>query len=109
MTENKKTKENIPKIVELLIREYQPAKVILFGSYASGEPTWDSDVDLLIVTEKRLKYEDTYKIRRASLKDFSIPVQLVCMTDEEFVETKDVIGGIAYPASKYGKVLYERS
>ncbi len=109
MTDNEKTKENIPKIVELIIREYQPTKVILFGSYASGVPTRDSDVDLLIVTEKRLKYEDTYKIRQASLIDFSIPVQLICVTDEEFMETKDVIGGIAYPASKYGKMLYERS
>ena len=108
MTDNKKTRENIPKIVRMIIKEYQPYKVILFGSYASGVPTRDSDVDLLIVTEKRLKYEDTYKIRQASSNNFSIPVQLICVTDEEFMETKDVIGGIAYPASKYRKVLYER-
>ena len=109
MTNNKKTRENIPKIVKMIVREYQPAKVILFGSYAYGEPTRDSDVDLLIVTERHLSYEDTFKIRRASLNDYSIPLQLVCMTDEEFMETKDVIGGIAYPALKYGEVLYERS
>ena len=109
MTNNKKTRENIPKIIEMIIREYQPVKVILFGSYAYGEPTRDSDVDLLIVTERRLNYEDTRKIRRSSLKNFSIPLQLVCVTDDEFMETKDVIGGITYPALKYGEVLYERS
>lgn len=28
---------------------------------------------------------------------------------QEFEETRDVIGGIAYPASKYGRVIYEKS
>jgi predicted nucleotidyltransferase len=32
-----------------VVREFQPEKIILFGSYAYGNPTWDSDVDLLVV------------------------------------------------------------
>ncbi len=31
------------------------------------------------------------------------------MSEEEFEETKDVIGGLAYPANKYGLVLHEKS
>jgi predicted nucleotidyltransferase len=104
-----KAKKTIPKILEKIRGECQPTKVILFGSYAQGEPTKDSDIDILIVTQERLSSQEIYKMRRELLKDFSIPVQLICVSEEEFTETKDVIGGITYPAAKYGEVLYEKS
>ena len=34
---------------EQIARDFNPQKIILFGSYAHGNPTWDSDVDLLVV------------------------------------------------------------
>ena len=45
----------ILEIADTIIRQYQPKKVILFGSHAYGEATADSDIDLLIVkdTDKR--------------------------------------------------------
>lgn len=109
MARDTRVRKIILEMVEKVIKEYQPKKVILFGSYAYGEPTEDSDIDILIVTERRLSLEETYKIRREFLRDFSIPVQLICVSDEEFVETKDIVGGITYPASKYGEMLYEKS
>ncbi len=109
MAGDTKVRRTIDKIVERITKEYKPKKIILFGSYAHGEPTEDSDIDILIVTQKRLSSEETYKIRRELLKDFSTPVQLISVSDEEFTETKDVIGGITYPASKYGEVLKESS
>ena len=39
------------KIVEILVAEYQPERIILFGSHAYGEPNRASDVDLLILKE----------------------------------------------------------
>lgn len=109
MTAGRKTRKTILKMVEKIIKEYQPKKIILFGSYAYGEPTEDSDVDLLIVSKRSIKPDEIYRRRHGFLKDFSIPVQLVCVSDKEFAETKDVIGGITYPASKYGEILYEKS
>lgn len=49
MAGNKECKEIIIKMVEKIIREYQPKKVVLFGSYAYGKPTEESDADLLII------------------------------------------------------------
>jgi hypothetical protein len=43
------------------------------------------------------------------LRDFSISVQLISVSEEGFTETKDIVGGITYPASKYGEILYEKS
>lgn len=39
------------EIVETLVREYQPETIILYGSYAYGNPTRHSDIDLFIVKE----------------------------------------------------------
>src|SRR5206468_6873864 len=39
----------IQSYCEALIREFHPQKIILFGSYAYGHPTFDSDVDLLVI------------------------------------------------------------
>ena len=109
MVRVEKVKSTIPKMIDRIRSDCQPTKIILFGSYAHGEPTEDSDIDILIVTEKRLSLEEIYNMRRELLRDFSIPLQLICVSQEEFIETKDVIGGITYPAKKYGEVLYEKS
>lgn len=49
--------QKLKEITDKIVREYQPEKIILFGSYAWGEPGPDSDVDLLVV-------KDTGKPRR---------------------------------------------
>ncbi len=43
--------KKIQDVVDKIVREFHPKKIILFGSYAWGEPTEDSDVDLFIVKE----------------------------------------------------------
>jgi predicted nucleotidyltransferase len=45
----------IEDILRKIVAEYTPQKIILFGSYAYGEPNEDSDIDLLIIkdTDKR--------------------------------------------------------
>ena len=55
MVKDKKLRKLIQEIVDHITREYQPDKIILYGSYAYGKPTEHSDIDLLIVkdTDKR--------------------------------------------------------
>ena len=43
--------ETIRKVIEPIVAQFHPQKVILFGSHAYGESTKDSDVDLLVVME----------------------------------------------------------
>ncbi len=39
----------IKSLSEDIAREFQPHRIFLFGSYAYGQPSEDSDVDLLVV------------------------------------------------------------
>jgi predicted nucleotidyltransferase len=47
------SREEIQAFVDEVVKRFRPAKVILFGSYACGTPTEDSDVDLMVVMRHR--------------------------------------------------------
>jgi len=75
--------------LQMLVDQFQPEQVILFGSYAYGHPTPDSDIDLLVVkpiSESRLK--DKVAIRQAwwPLMRGTAPLSfdLLLVTPEEF-------------------------
>ena len=99
----------IREITDRIIERLRPQKVILFGSQAEGRATADSDIDLLVVMETDLKPRERALMVRETLKGLYAAVDVFALTPQEYVETKDVIGGITYPATKYGKVLYEKS
>jgi predicted nucleotidyltransferase len=67
------TLEAIQTFVDDVVRKFHPTKVILFGSYASGDPTEDSDVDLLLITpHKGSNTQLATKIRLACPRSFSM-------------------------------------
>jgi predicted nucleotidyltransferase len=97
----------LERIVDQIVQLARPDRVILFGSAARGEMTTDSDLDLLVIeAEVPNTRQESLRLRTA-LEDVPWPVDVIVMSRHRFEETKDVIGGIAYPAHKYGKVLYE--
>ena len=101
------TQKQINEIIKRVVDNYHPDKIILFGSYAYGKPTKDSDVDLLIVKDDDLpKIERNRKVRKY-FKGLMIPVDVIVKTNKEFNDFKNVIGTIVYPVAKYGKVMYE--
>ncbi len=99
--------ELVKKIVGCILAVANPERIILFGSGATGLMTRDSDLDLLVIERDfQSQREESTRLRQA-LGDLGIPVDVFAMTPERFEETKGVIGGLAYPANKYGKVIYE--
>jgi len=99
--------ETLRQIVHKIVELASPDRVILFGSAAVGEMTADSDLDLLVV-ESQVSDTRHESVRlRAALEGVPLPIDVIVMSRERFEETKDVIGGIAHPANKYGRVLYE--
>jgi predicted nucleotidyltransferase len=98
--------ETLDEIVRRILIVARPEKIILFGSAATGEMTGDSDIDLLVVERNPgNRHEERLRIADA-IGDIEFPLDVVVMASERFDATKEVIGGIAFPAHKYGKVLY---
>jgi predicted nucleotidyltransferase len=65
----KKNQELIKDIVKKLRENYAPEKIILFGSYAYGNPRPDSDIDLLIVKDTNERFIDRWVAVRRILSD----------------------------------------
>lgn len=99
------------KLVEEIVRRVlsvtRPERIILFGSAVVGTMTRDSDIDLLVVENGPAdRRRESVRIGDA-LRGLGFPFDVIVMTSKRFEETKGIIGGIAYPANKYGRVIYE--
>ena len=79
------SEKEIERIVKRIAEGDQPLKVILFGSYAYGEPTEDSDIDLLIVKETSERFIDRWVAVRDLIADPErrIAVEPIVVTSEE--------------------------
>jgi uncharacterized protein len=74
--------ESILQFVDSVVERFHPDRVILFGSYAYGKPTEDSDVDLLLVMPYRGVWHDVAtKVRLAIPRDF--PMDLMIRSEPE--------------------------
>ena len=89
--------------------EFGAEKVILFGSYARGTASAESDVDLLVVAPTSLPPQERYGAVRRLLADCPAGFDIVVKTPEEYDRWRSVVNHIVYFADKYGRVLYERS
>jgi predicted nucleotidyltransferase len=98
----------IDKIIPIIVSLASPDQIILFGSYARGDNTEKSDVDLLI-TKRGLKNgrEISGLIYKAFLEnDIGVSVDLLTIDYNRFIELKNEIGYIYKTINKEGKVIY---
>ena len=103
----KPDKKLIAEIKSRILSVAKPVRIIMFGSAAAGRMTKDSDIDILVV-EPSVKNPRNKSMRlRESLRGLGTPFDVVVISRKWFEDSKNVIGGIAYPANKYGKVIYE--
>ena len=97
----------LQKIVRRMLEVSRPDRIILFGSAAKGQMTLDSDIDLLVLkASPEEPRKESVQLRNA-LRGLGYPFDVMVMATERFEETKEIIGGLAYPANKYGRVIYE--
>ena len=97
----------VEEIVRRILTVAKPERIILFGSATAGQMTRDSDIDLLILENNPGNTRKESVRLRESLRGLGYPFDVIVIATERFEESKNVIGGIAFPANKYGKVIYE--
>ncbi len=98
----------LSQIVERVLSVTRPDRIILFGSAATGGMSPDSDIDLLIVGGPAVSSRHDASVRiRDAIGDVQLPVDVILIGTERFEATKNLIGGIAWPAHHYGRVLYD--
>ena len=96
----------IKEIAEKLGREFRPNQIILFGSYARGDQSVYSDIDLLVIFPTAVdKAAEAVRIRRA-IGRVNTGVDVIVSSEQEMAEWEAVKGTIYYYARREGRVLY---
>ncbi|RJP77353.1 MAG: nucleotidyltransferase domain-containing protein [Candidatus Zixiibacteriota bacterium] len=95
-------------MLDKLIAEYSPLQVILFGSYAYGEPGPDSDLDLLIIKDCTERFLERWVEVQALLTGMhpSLPVETLVLTPQEINHRLSIGDQFIAEILDKGKVLY---
>ena len=102
------TQEQIQQLVNEIAENYKPEKIYLFGSYANGTPTKDSDIDLFIVKETNERWIDRRVAVRRSIKNYISAMDIIVYTPKEIEEAMGYVVNIGKIAVNTGKLMYER-
>lgn len=101
-----KIKAEIKNLCRQIVENFQPQKIILFGSHAYGKPNADSDVDLLVVmpfegrnSQKAIEILCGIKSR--------VPLDLLVRTSEQVRERIEMEDFFMQDIIEKGKILYE--
>ena len=86
--------------------EFHPQRIVLFGSYAWGKPTVDSDVDLLVILSfEGSSVDKSVEMRLKARPRF--PIDLIARTPEKVSERIALGDTFIQEIVEKGKVLYE--
>ena len=100
------TPQKIRVVVRKIVEKFNPEKVILFGSYAYGNPTIDSDVLVVMESDERpaIRAAQVYKAVRGK----TFPMDVLVRTPRELAQRLEIGDFFMKEIVEQGKVMYER-
>ena len=101
-------RRDIKEWCETVVREFQPDRIILFGSYAHGTPTEDSDVDVLVVM--RLGRGQCDVRQAAAIRDrvrMPFPMDVIVRSPQEIARRLAQGDGFVADVLRRGRLMYE--
>ncbi|HEX3045295.1 MAG TPA: nucleotidyltransferase domain-containing protein [Bacillota bacterium] len=102
--------DDITRIKDIIVREYQPDAIILFGSHARNSAKPESDIDIIVISdrEKQLPRHKRGLNVRIQLSEVKTPKDILFYTHEDVERWRGVKHTFVETILKEGKVLYER-
>lgn len=98
----------ISEMAERLVREFDPLKIVLFGSHARGEAGPHSDLDLLVVMPDGVDRRRESVAMLRALADLPVAKDVIVTTPDEIARRGDLVGTVLRPALREGRVIHER-
>lgn len=91
-----------------IVKTFDPEKIILFGSYAHGNPSSQSDVDLLIIIDTN-ESSFTLSSKISLILEHSFPLDIIVKTPEQIKKRLQKGDFFIEDIINHGKVIYERT
>ncbi len=101
--------DQLPEIVERLVRQFRPLRIVLFGSQARQDARPGSDIDLLVVLPEVGDKRRTLVAMLRALGDLPVPVDVIPTDPGEISRRGHLVGSVLRSALREGRVLYERA
>jgi uncharacterized protein len=98
---------HIQRYCDAIAAAFKPVKIILFGSYAYGTPTADSDVDVLVVMPRGRKATLDTAVKIREKVPASFPVDVLVRGESEFARRLRDRDMFTEQITQKGKVMYE--
>lgn len=103
------TKDQIQAVADKIAKEFQPEKIILFGSYAWGKPGPNSDVDVLVIKDTpKKRWEREYELRSKLIGNHFPPLDVLIYTPTELENRKTIGDLFVADIITNGTILYAR-
>jgi len=101
--------KSLSAAIHSIVRELDPLKIVLFGSYAYGTPNRNSDVDLLIIMDTNKPHKERSWAVSRLLIPRPFPVDILVKTPVEIDKALETGDFFLQEILTRGKVLYDRS
>lgn len=76
-------KETIERVIRKIKKQFKPQKIILFGSYAWGKPTDDSDLDIFLIMDSNLRRDLRAHQVQKVFSERKFPLDVIVYTPQE--------------------------
>lgn len=101
--DNRQVYDRINRFIEAIIPEYNPEKIVLYGSYAKGTNHLESDIDIAVIVNE---VEGSFLEKEARL--FKIRRSIDSNIEPILLESKNDRSGFVEHILSYGKVLFSK-
>ena len=98
----------LQKLLQTLVEKVRPEKVVLFGSYANGTASPESDIDLLVILESDLRRDHRQEAISQALRPRRVPIDILAYTPAEVQRCMQLPTSFVRHILTTGKVLYDR-
>jgi predicted nucleotidyltransferase len=99
---------DIKKWCEIVAREFRPERIILFGSYADGSPTEDSDVDVLVIMPLAPGHRDVRQAATIRQRvPASFPMDVLVRSPQQIARRLACGDSFIAGVLRYGRMMYE--
>lgn len=98
--------EQLARLVEVIVAEVSPLRIVLFGSAARGEMTGSSDLDLLVVMPDGSPRRETAKLLYGRIRGVRVPFDIVVATPCDLERYGSSPGLIYREILREGRELY---